>query len=137
MVVPVYVPDFVEVVVLTLYDACTLAGRLLMVPEKPALVPEIPVTVPSGEVMLEFRLAERVEPLPLARFTLLGPKELAVPLAKLLGFPVMLQVTFSVLVPGLAVTAGLVQVTTVCTGTFRVMVALLLPLSAWAVFKTA
>jgi len=102
----------------------------LIVPEKPELLPEIPLTVPSGEVTEEFKLAERVEPLPLFRVTLPGPKELAVPLARLLGLPVTLQVTFSVLEPGLAVTAGLVQVTTVCTGTFNVMVALLLPLSA-------
>jgi len=128
--VPVYVPDFVEAVVGTLYEACTLAGRLLMVPEKPELTPVILLTVPSGEVMPEFKLADRVEPLPLERLTVPGPKELAVPLARLLGLPVTLHVTVSVLLPGEAVTAGLVQDTTVCTGTFNVKVALLLPLSA-------
>ena len=109
-----------------------------MLPEKPELVPAMEVTVPSGETTFDCRLAVRVllpEPL---RVTEPGPNELAVPLARLFGLPLMLHVTFSAWVPGEdAVTDGLEQETMVRTGTTRVMVALAVPESASAVFRNA
>lgn len=73
--------------------------------------------------------------LPLVRVTAPGPKEFAVPLASVLGFPVRLQVTVSALVPEAAVTDGLLQLTTVFTGTTSVSVALTVPESAPACVK--
>lgn len=102
-----------------------------MLPEKPALVPEMEDTVESGEVTEDCRLAVKVL-LPLVRVTAPGPKLLAVPLERLLGLPLRVQVTAKVLAPDVAFTDGLLQDTTVKTGTTRVIVALALPLSAWA-----
>ena len=107
-----------------------------MVPEKPELPPEMAVMVPSGEVTEDCKFAVKVLPPELVKVTAPGPKEFAVPLAKLLGLPLILQVTVSALEPVDAVTEGLLQLTTVCTGTTSVMVALALPLSALAVVIT-
>jgi hypothetical protein len=104
-----------------------------MTPEKPALVPLMDVTVESGEIMPGCKLAVNVLPPLELNVTLLGPKVLDEPAARLLGLPLMSQVTTSALTPEAAVTEGLLQVTTVLTGTTRVMVALAVPLSAWAI----
>jgi hypothetical protein len=100
-------------VVLTVYVACTLAGSELMLPENPEPVPLMDVTVPSGEVTDWFKEAVNVWLLPSLIVTELGPKEFAVPLASPLGFPLMVQVTVSVLVPKEAFTEGLLQLTVV------------------------
>jgi hypothetical protein len=90
-------------------------------------------TVESGEVMPGCKFAFNLSPPLELKVTSLGPKLLDEPAARLLGLPLMLQVTTNALTPEAAVTEGLLQVTTVLTGTTRVMVALAVPLSAWAI----
>jgi hypothetical protein len=84
-----------------------------MLPLNPEVVPEIEVKLPSGEVTEDCRLAVRLFPLPSLKVAEPGPKEFEVPLAKLFGLPLSVQVTVSVFEPVDAVTDGLAQDTTV------------------------